>query len=69
MIHSQRYLPLLTYEPKDPLADTMLLKHRHTVLIRDLPGLDPYMSRATRSLIETNIGDLVLEQMAARVEV
>ena len=39
------------------------------MLIRDLPGLDPTMSQATGSLIETNIEDLVSEQMEARLDV
>ena len=46
----------------------MLLKHRHAVLIRDLNGLYPYLSRATCSLIATNIGDLVIDNRAARLE-
>ena len=59
---------LLTSDPTSPLADAVLLKHRYAVLIRDLNGLYPYLSRATCSLIATNIGDLVIDNRAARLE-
>ena len=59
---------LITVDPTAPLADSGLLKHRHTVLIRDLPSLDPELSWATGSMITENIGDLVTKQRAARME-
>ena len=51
--------PQLTADPTAPLADAVLLKHCHAVLIRELPGIDHSLSRATGFLIATNIGDLV----------
>ena len=50
------------------LADAVLLKHRHAVLIRNLPVLNPSLILVTGSLIATNIGDLVPDQRAARIE-
>ena len=44
-----------------------MLKHRHVVLIQDLPVLKPSLSRSTGSLIATNIGDLFTEYRAARL--
>ena len=59
---------LLTSDPTAPLDATVLLKHRNSVLICDLPVLNPSVIRATGSLIATNIGDLVLYQRAVRIE-
>ena len=53
---------LLTSETTVILANSVLLKHRHTVIIHNLPGLDPLMILATGSLIATNIRYLVLGQ-------
>ena len=60
---------LLTSDPTATLVDAVLIKYCHAVLTRDLPGLDPSMSRATGSLIATNIKDLVLEQSSEWLEV
>ena len=38
------------------------------MLIHDLPYLDPSMIQATGSLIATNIGDPVSEQMAEQLD-
>ena len=59
---------LVKVDPTAPLADAVLLKHRYTVLIRDLPGLDPDASQATGSMIAANIRDLVTKQRAERLE-
>ena len=59
---------LVKVDPTAPLADVVLLKHRHIVLIRDLPGLDPAASQATGSMIAANIRDLVTKQRAERLE-
>ena len=61
--------PLLTSEPTASLDTTMLLKHRHAMLIRNIPGLDLSVSWATGSFIAMNIGDLVLEQREVRLDV
>ena len=42
---------LLTFESTDSLANAVLLDQRHAVLIRDLPDLNHYLSRATGYLI------------------
>ena len=59
---------VLADDPTSPLSKFVMFKNRHTVLIRDLPGLDPSVSQATGSMISSNIGDLVTEQRAARLE-
>ena len=59
---------LLTLEPTAPLANVMLLKNRHAVLIHNLPGFNPSLIRSTGSFISTNIGDLVLEQREVRLK-
>ena len=53
--------PLLTSKSTAPLTDAVLLKHRHAVLIQNIPCLNPFMSQAMGSLIATIIGDLVLK--------
>ena len=65
---AQLSLPLLTYEPTDPISDTVLLKHCHAMLTRDLLDLDASVSRSTGSLVATNIGDLVLDQRSAWIK-
>ena len=59
---------LVTAEPTAPLIETVLFKHRHAMLIRDLPGFDPSVRQATGSTIAEKIGDLITEQRAARLE-
>ena len=70
MVHSAPHslYHLLMYYPTDPLADAVLTKHWNAVLIWDLPSLDPSLSRATGSLITTNIRNLVPDHRAARLE-
>ena len=46
----------------------MLLKHQHDVLILVLPCLNPSLRRSTGYLISTNLGDLVTDKRAARLE-
>ena len=59
---------LFTAKNIDPLVEAVLLNHQNDVLIWDLPGLDPSLSRATGYLIATNIGELVTKQRAVRME-
>ena len=59
---------LLTAEPTGPLTDAVLLNHRHAVLIRDLPGLDPSVSQATGSMIVSNTRDLVTKQRVTQLK-
>ena len=59
---------ILTDDPIAPLTNAVLLKHRQAVLTCELPVLEPSLSRATGSLIATNIRDLVTEQRAAQLE-
>ena len=60
---------MIMSETKNSLSNTVMLKHRHTVLICDLPGLDISMIQATVSLIITNIRELFSEQCSSRLEV
>ena len=57
---------LVVADPTAPLPDEQLLRHRHTILIHYLPGLDPDLNRATGTTIAAGIGDLVAEQREAR---
>ena len=59
---------ILTDDPIAPLTNAVLLKHRQAVLTCELPVLEPSLSRATGSLIATNIRDLVNEQRSARLD-
>ena len=59
---------LLKVETTSPLSNAVLLKYRHTMLIWDLPGLDPSLGQATGYLIATNSGELFNDQRAARLE-
>ena len=60
---------LLMADPTAPLSGAVLLKHSHTMLIQDLPILNPSLSRATGSMIASNIGDLVTKKRTARMEI
>ena len=53
--------PLTLTLPTAPLANGKLLHHRHHMLNRNLPGMDPALHRIQGSLIATNIGEFVVE--------
>ena len=59
---------VLAADPTSPLANGVMFKNSHTVLIRDLPGLDPSVSQATGSMIASNIGDLVKKKRSGLLE-
>ena len=60
--------PLLTSETTASLDATMLLKHRHAMLIRNIPGLDLSVIRTMGYLIATDIRELVSKKRSARLE-
>ena len=39
-----------------PVADELLMLHRHSLMVRHLPGIDPSIDRATGTQIARNIG-------------
>ena len=46
----------------------MILKHHHVVLNRNFLSINPSVSWAMGYLIATNLGDLVFDQKASRIE-
>ena len=60
--------PLLASEPTSPFADAVLMKHRHSMLIRNLSVLNLSPRPERGFLITTNIGYLVSDQRAMGIE-
>ena len=52
--------PLAMPRPTAPLADGYLLRHRHHMLARHLPGMDPAFQRVQGLLIATHIWDIAV---------
>ena len=55
-------------EPSAPLPDALLLQHRHWLLIRHLPGLEPSINRATGTRIAKIVGEVAVELRKTRIE-
>ena len=53
--------PLAIMQPTVPLAYRDLLRHRHHMLTRHLPGLDPSFHRVKGLLIATHITEVTVE--------
>ena len=51
-----------------PIADKLLMLHRHTLMVQHLPGLDPSIERATGTHIARKIEEVSLEMRADREE-
>ena len=51
--------------PSSPLGDTLLINYQHTLLERDLPGLNQSLSEGA-ALIAQNLGALVADNKLAR---
>ena len=50
------------YRTTVPLINDSLLRHKHNILVRDLPGLDTSISRVQGSLIATYVGQGSVKQ-------
>ena len=55
-------------EPSAPLPNALLLQHRHWLLLRHLPGLDPSINRAAGTRIDEMVGELAVEIRETRLE-
>ena len=51
-----------------PVADKLLMLHRHALMVRHLLGLDPSIERATGAQIARKIGEVSVEMRADREE-
>ena len=47
-----------------PVADELLMLHRHSLMVRHLPGLYPSIERATGTQIARKIGEVSVEMQA-----
>ena len=54
-------------EPLAPLPDTLLLQHRHRLILSHLPGLDPSINRATGTRISETVGEVAVELRKTRL--
>ena len=55
-------------EPSAPLPDTLLLHHRHHLLLSHLPGLDPSINRAAGNRIAETVREMAVELRETRLE-
>ena len=55
-------------DPLAPLSNALILQHRHRILLRHLPGLDPSINRATGAHIAEPFGELAVELRETRLE-
>ena len=51
-----------------PLPDTLLLQHRHRLLLSHLPGLDPSINQAEGTCIAETVGEVVVEMRETQTE-
>ena len=66
---AEQALPLLCVVPLHaPLADQVLLEHRHRILERDFPALNHALPSLQQNAIATQIGQLVADNRASREE-
>ena len=59
--------PLAVTQPNSPLAYGKLMCHRHQVLTRHLPGIDPTLQHVQGLLIATHIREVAVEMQQDRV--
>ena len=59
---------LVVPDPLAPLPDTLLLEHRHRLLLGHLPGLDPSINRAAGTRIAETVGEVAFELRETRLE-
>ena len=55
------YSALVVPKPSATLPDTLLLQHRHCLLLSHLPGLDPIINRAAVTSIDETVGEVAVE--------
>ena len=55
-------------EPSAPLLDTLLLQHRHRLLLSHLPRLDPSINRAAGTRIAETVEEVEVELRETRLE-
>ena len=59
---------LVVPDPSAPLPGTLLLEHRHRLLLAHLPGLDPIINRAAGTRIAETVGEVAVELRETRLE-
>ena len=59
---------LVVSDPSAPLPDTLLLEHRHRLLLGHLPGLDPSINLAAGTRIAETVGEVAVELRETRLE-
>ena len=55
-------------DPLAPLLDTLLLEHRHRLLLGHLPGLDPSINHAAGTWIAETVREVAIEFRETRLE-
>ena len=59
---------LVVPNPSAPLPDTILLQHRHQIIISHLSGLKPSINGAAGSRTEETVGEVVVDPREMRLE-
>ena len=59
---------LVVPEPSAPLPDTLLLQHRHRLLLIHLPSFDLSINHASGTRIAKTVGEVAVELRATRLE-
>ena len=54
--------------PSAPLPETLLLQHRHWLLLIHLPGLEPIINRASGTRIAKTVGEVTVELREMRLK-
>ena len=54
--------------PSAPLPYTILLQHRHQIIISHLSGLEPSINGAAGSRTEETVGEVVVDPREMRLE-
>ena len=61
-------IPLFTPDPNSPLTYKLILFHCNSILIFDISALIPSVNRAARTLISSNISDLMVDQCTVHAD-
>ena len=58
---------LRVLDPSAPLPNTLLMEHRHRLLLGQLPGLEPSIHRAAGTRIAETVGEVAVELRETRL--
>ena len=59
---------LVVLDPSAPFPDTLLMEHRHRLLLGHLPGLDPINNCSAGTRIAETVGEVAVELRETRLE-